>query len=129
MVKNENFCRFLKRYDIIVPVPISNKREKQRGYNQSMLIARQLCKQLNIELVGNSLIKSQNIIEQSKLSKEERQKNIQGAYKLINSKKIQNKKILLIDDVFTTGSTANECCKTLYKTKIKEVDILTIAKD
>ena len=68
-------------------------------------------------------------IEQSKLSKEEREQNIQGVYTLENPEKLENKKILLVDDIFTTGSTANECCKVLLSAKPSEITVLTIAKD
>jgi len=128
-IKNENFCRFLENYDIIIPVPISKKRNKERGYNQSLLIAREISKKLNIKLVKNCLYKTKNVIEQSKLSKEERELNIQGVYSLKNSEKLENKKILLVDDIFTTGSTVNECCKVLLSAKPSEITVLTIAKD
>lgn len=130
ILKNKNFCRLSKSYDIIIPVPISKKRNKERGYNQSLLIARELSKQLNIKLINNCLYKTQNIIEQSKLNKEERKVNIHGVYSLVHPEKLINKKILLIDDIFTTGSTANECCKTIKNNaNPEEICILTIAKD
>lgn len=129
MLKNEKFCNFLRSCDIIIPVPISKKRNKQRGYNQSLLIARELSKKTNIELLNNCLYKTKNVIEQSKLSKEERIKNIQGVYKLKRPEKLINKRILLVDDIFTTGSTAKECCKTLKLIDTKEIYVLTIAKD
>ena len=128
-IKNEKFCRFLENYDIIIPVPISKKRNKERGYNQSTLIAKELSQNFNLKLVKNALYKTKNIIEQSKLSKEEREENIQGVYSLENSEILENKKILLVDDIFTTGSTANECCKTLHLANPKEIAVLTIAKD
>ena len=129
MLKNEKFCNFLRSCDIIIPVPISKKRNKQRGYNQSLLIARELSKKANIELVNNCLYKTKNVIEQSKLSKEERIENIQDVYEIKRQGKLANKKILLVDDIFTTGSTANECCKMLNKANAKEIYVLTIAKD
>lgn len=129
IIKNKRFCEIIKSYDIIIPVPISKKRNKERGYNQSYLIARQIGKHFNIKVENKCLIKHKNIIEQSKLGKEERQKNIIGVYSLKNSNRLENKKILLIDDIYTTGCTANECCKTLIKANIEYVDILTIAKD
>lgn len=128
-IKNQNFCDFFKSYDIIMPVPISIKRNMERGYNQSQLIAKELSKKLNIQLVNNCLIKNKNVIKQSKLSKAQRLENIQGAYKIRHYKKINNKKIILFDDIFTTGSTVNECCKMLYNAKPKEICVLTIAKD
>ena len=129
LLKNEKFFKILKSYDTIIPVPISSERKNERGYNQSELLAKELAKKLNIECVKNCLIKNKNIIEQSKLNKEERQKNIQGVYILKNKEKLINKKLLLIDDIFTTGSTVNECCKILKQANPRKIDIFTIAKD
>ena len=129
LLKNEKFFKILKSYDTIIPVPISSERKNERGYNQSELLAKELAKKLNIECLKNCLIKNKNIIEQSKLTKVERQKNIQGVYKLKNKEKLTNKKLLLIDDIFTTGSTVNECCKILKQANPRKIDVFTIAKD
>lgn len=80
-------------------------------------------------ILNNCLIKTKNIIEQSKLNKEERKLNIQGVYEIKNNTLIKNKKILLIDDIYTTGSTVNECSKILNKEKTNKIGVLTIAKD
>ena len=130
LLKNEKFFKILKSYDTIIPVPVSSKRMNERGYNQSELIADDIVKQITeCECITDCLIKNKNIIEQSKLNKEQRQKNIQGVYILKNKEKLINKEILLIDDIYTTGSTANECCKVLQKAKPKKIDVFTIAKD
>ena len=152
LLNNEKFFKILKSYDTIIPVPVSSKRMNERGYNQSELLANDIVKQiieissnhmlngilitqkdniqkLKCECVTDCLIKNKNIIEQSKLNKEQRQKNIQGVYILKNKEKLINKKILLIDDIYTTGSTANECCKVLQKAKPKKIDVFTVAKD
>lgn len=129
LIKNEKFFQILKSYDTIIPVPISKKRKKQRGYNQSSLIAKELAKKLNIDYKNKSLIKTKNITEQSKLNKEEREKNIQGVYELYNLKKLKDKNILLIDDIYTTGSTVRECGKILKQANPKKIGILTLAKD
>ena len=130
LLKNEKFFKILKSYDTIIPVPVSSKRMNERGYNQSELIADDIVKQITeCECITDCLIKNKNIIEQSKLNKEQRQKNIQGVYILKNKEKLINKKILLIDDIYTTGSTANECCKILQEAKPKKIDVFTIAKD
>ena len=129
LLKNEKFFKILKSYDTIIPVPISSERKNERGYNQSELLAKELAKKLNIECLKNCLIKNKNIIEQSKLTKVERQKNIQGVYKLKNKEKLTNKKLLLIDDIYTTGSTVNECCKILKQANPRKIDVFTIAKD
>ena len=129
LLKNKKIFEKIKNYDTIIPVPISKKRNKTRGYNQSLLIAKEIAQQTNLELVNNCLIKTKNIIEQSKLNKEDRTKNIHGVYELKNKKMIENKKILLIDDIYTTGSTVNECSKILRKGNPSKIGILVLAKD
>lgn len=129
LLKNEKIFENIKKYDKIIPVPISKKRNKERGYNQSMLIAEEIANKTNLELVNNCLIKTKNIIEQSKLNKEDRLQNIQGVYSLQNERLITNKKILLVDDIYTTGSTVNECCKILQQANPKTIGVLVLAKD
>ena len=129
LLKSEKFVEKIKSYDIIIAVPLSRKRKGERGYNQSSLIATEISKILKIELRNECLEKIKNIAKQSTLSKDERQINIQGAYMLRNLKKLYHKKILLIDDIFTTGSTANECSKEIIKAGTNKIGLLTIAKD
>lgn len=129
LLKNKNFFEKIKKYDTIVPVPISKKRLKERGYNQSELIAKEISYNSELKLETESLLKTKNIIEQSKLNKEERLKNIQGVYKLTNMEKLYKKKILLVDDIYTTGSTVNECARVLRKAKPKNIGVFTLAKD
>lgn len=129
LLKDKKFFAFLKSYDTIMPVPISKKRKKERGYNQSELIAREIARNIGIAYNKHSLIKKKNIIEQSKLNKEQRQENIKGVYELYNNKKLKDKKILLVDDIYTTGSTVNECSKILNQVQPKKIGILTLAKD
>lgn len=130
MIKNEKICGFLKKYDIMIPVPISKKRKQKRGYNQSQIIAKKLVKDLkNLKLVTNVLQKQKNIVPQSTLSKEERKNNVKDAYKIQNEQIIRNKTIILLDDVFTTGSTVEECSRMLKLAGAKQVDVITIAKD
>ena len=129
LLKNQNFFQILEFYDIIIPVPISKERKKERGYNQSELIAKEIARNALIEYNNQCLFKTKNIIEQSKLNKEERQKNIQGVYELRNRTMLQGKKILLIDDIYTTGSTVNECSRTLIQAQPEKIGILTLAKD
>ena len=79
--------------------------------------------------MNNYLVKIKNIIEQSKLNKEDRIQNIQGVYELKSKQLIENKKIILIDDIYTTGSTVNECSKILKQGNPKKIGILVLAKD
>ena len=129
LIKNKKICRFLKSYDIIIPVPIHYNRKVTRGYNQSALIARDLAKKLNINYGEKILLKRVNNKPQSTKNKESRKENVIGVYYTKNECEIIDKKILLLDDIYTTGSTVNECCKMLKKAGAKEVDIITIAKD
>ena len=118
-----------KIYDIIIPVPISKKRKRERGYNQSLLIAREISSKEKIKLGDNVMSKVKNNNTQSKLNKEERAQNVKNVYKITNNKEIIDKNILLIDDIYTTGATLNECSKMLKQAGAKMIDVLTIAKD
>lgn len=129
IIKNEKICRKIKSYDIIIPVPIHKKRKNERGYNQSELIARNLANKLELKLVTDVLIKEKNTIAQSTLTRKQREQNVKQVYKIQNKQKIENKKVILIDDIYTTGSTAEECSKMLKQNGAKEILVLTIAKD
>ena len=134
MLKNDFFFENFKSYDTIIPVPISKKRKKERGYNQSLLIAKELVKQVNKEKKTLSLCvyvlkKIKNIVPQSTLDKENRLQNVQGVYQLKNKEQLIGKKILLIDDIYTTGSTVRECAKVLQQVDVEKIDVFTIAKD
>lgn len=129
ILKNQKFFEFIKSYDTIVPVPISKKRYKERGYNQSYLIAKEISKKTKLELQDRCIIKSKNVIEQSKLNKEEREKNIKDVYEIIDKETLQNKRIILVDDIYTTGNTVNECCRILQKAQPKSISVIVIAKD
>ena len=129
LLKDENLFEILKKYDTIIPVPISRKRQKQRGYNQSELLAREIEEHTNLKCENLCLFKTKDIVEQSKLNREERIQNIQGAYELKNPQLLVHKKIILLDDIYTTGSTVDECCRILRKAKPRKLGVLTIAKD
>lgn len=118
MIKNKKICRFLKNYDIIIPVPIHYRRKIKRGYNQSALIAKEISKNYNsIKYINDVLLKQKNNKPQSTKNKKEREENVIGAYYIKNEYKIYNKKILLLDDIYTTGSTVNECAKALKQAR------------
>lgn len=130
MIKNKKICGFFKKYDIIIPVPIHKNRKIERGYNQSALFAKSISREFNnLDFVDNVLIKKINNKPQSAKNKAEREKNVIDVYYLKNENKIKNKKVLLLDDIYTTGNTVNECCKTLMRAHPKYVDVITIAKD
>lgn len=129
IIKDKKACEFLKDYDIIIPVPIHKKRKKQRGYNQSELIARKIAKKLDLNIYSDVLIKTKNTKPQSLMGLGERRKNVKGVYFVENKEKIRNKNVLVLDDIYTTGATANECMQILKTSGAKKVGIITIARD
>ena len=129
LLKQQKIFEIIKTYDIILPVPISKKRYKQRGYNQTELIAREIRKKTDIELVTNCLYKEKNNVPQCTLNKEDRIENVKNAYIIKNSKIIKDKRVIIFDDIYTTGSTVNECSKLLKQNNVKEILVMTIAKD
>ena len=128
-IKNKNACEFLKNYDIIIPVPIHRKRKIERGYNQSELIARDLAVYFKIPICTNILIKQKNTVMQSGLGRKDRIKNVQNVYKVKHKEKIKGKNILILDDIYTTGSTIKECKKILKTGGARKVGTIIIAKD
>lgn len=113
-------------YDIITAVPISKKKYRKRGYNQSQLLAEQI-ERLRGLPYRETLKKIKNTPPQSKLNYQKRQTNIRQAFCAVQPEELSGKHILLIDDIFTTGATINECAKTLMKAGAASVDALTFA--
>ena len=114
--------------DIIIPVPIHFMRAFNRGYNQIFLIARFIAKKIDKELKNNILKKVRNNKPQSLLTANKRKNNVYNAYKLIRADAIKGKTILLIDDIYTTGATVNECSKVLKENGAKKIIVATVAK-
>lgn len=129
ILKNKKVCGNLKKYDIIIPVPIHRKRKLIRGYNQTELIAKQIAKNIELNLENKVLFKQKNIVSQSELNKSNRKENVRNAFIIKNSERVKNKNILIFDDIYTTGSTACECSRILKKAGANQIGILTIAKD
>ncbi len=113
--------------DVIIPVPLCNKRLKQRGYNQSWLLANEICKSVKVGVKDNILLRVKETPTQTNLDYAERQDNLKDAFKVRNSKQIKNKIVLLIDDVYTTGATVRECSKVLKNAGAKEIYVVTVA--
>ncbi len=128
-VKNKNACEFLKSYDIIIPVPMNKKKKKIRGYNQTELIAKEIAKYFDIQVDTKNLIKEKNTPMQSSLGKNERIKNVQNVYKVLYPEKIKGKNVLILDDIYTTGATVNECRRVLKQEETNKVGTFIIARD
>lgn len=120
-----NFSNF----DIITFVPMSNKRKKERGFNQSEELAKEISKMVKIKVVP-LLVKVKEGEHQAKLNQSSRMKNLIDSFSVHPefAKEVKGKRILVIDDVFTTGTTLNECAKVLNKCKPEQVKTFTFAK-
>lgn len=114
---------------MLIPIPLSKKRLKYRGFNQAEEIAKELSSFWKIPLANDILFKVKETFPQVGLSKEEREKNIKGVFVATNSNLIKNKTILILDDVFTTGATLEEAARILKKTGAKEIWAITVAKE
>lgn len=112
--------------DFIVPVPLHKRRERERGYNQALLLAKVLKRKTGIP-ISKALIRIKDTEHQTVLSKTYRQKNLDDAFK-VKSKKFYKKIILLVDDVYTTGSTVNSCAKSLKQAGASKIYVLTCAR-
>ena len=122
--------------DLVIPVPLHIKKLRQRGFNQALLLVREwekLASSLSglegaFRLDERSLGRNRQTQPQTQLSKKERQSNIKNAFSVRDFSAVAGKNILLVDDVFTTGSTVDECAKVLLNAGAKKVHVLTLAR-
>lgn len=131
-LNSEGGVFLLKSEDMVLTaIPTSEKRRRFRGFNPPEEIAKKLSLSLQIPLADNVLLKIKDNLPQVELSKEERKKNVKGAFVFNKNKKdvIEGKTILLVDDVFTTGSTMEEAATILKKSGAKKVFGITVAKE
>lgn len=114
--------------DLIMPVPLHPTRLRAREFNQSLLLADQIAQHVNCLVSPANLVRSVATDPQTTLSRQARLRNLRKAFAVRNSLEITDRRILLIDDVFTTGTTVNECAKTLKKAGAASVTVLTLAR-
>ncbi len=113
------------QFDVVTFVPMSPKAKKKRGYNQAQLLAEHFCEQLDLPQPLDALKKIKETERQEKLNKKQRQENLVGAFAA--SEEVRGKRVLLIDDIKTTGATLNECAKALKRKGATSVVCLTVA--
>ena len=122
--------------DLVVPVPLHVKRFRKRGFNQSLLLICQWdrwARALNdgkwdLEIGGGVLARTRQTRPQTGLDRKNRLKNIKNAFAVVNAADVRDKRILLVDDVFTTGTTADACAGALKQAGARQVDVLTVAR-
>jgi ComF family protein len=116
------------RIDLILSIPLHTKRLKERGYNQSILIAKALESYTGISCEFGCLERVRWTVPQVELKRSLREKNVRGAFRVSRPEMIKGKKVLLVDDVLTTGATVNEATKALMNSGTKEVHVLTLGR-
>ncbi len=113
--------------DGVVPVPLFPTRLRERTFNQAQILAQALASRLGLPCIGNLLTRQKPTPPQTQLRKEERLRNVQGAFELKADPRIHSLRILLVDDVFTTGATVNSCAKLLKEGGASRVIVVTVA--
>jgi ComF family protein len=118
----------LQDFDLILPVPLHPQRLRERGFNQSLLLARRLSRKHSIPLNFTALQRSRSTRPQAEVSGSERRTNVRGAFLVQQPEAVAGRRVLLVDDVFTTGATVRECAKVLIRAGARWVDVLTLAR-
>ena len=115
-------------YSVIIPVPLHIGRLRERGFNQALILAKALGKKHSIPVNFSLLKRNKSTLTQTGLDKIQREKNIRAAFTVTDNAKAKGKNIILIDDVYTTGATIDQCAKTLIKAGAGKVAVLTLAR-
>lgn len=113
---------------LLLPIPLHHLRYKERRFNQSELIAKQISEQTSIPVCNNSIIRTGNTSFMHKLTTKQRRKNIKGAFKAVQPELLKDKTIIIIDDIFTTGATVEEFAKVIKETGAAQIYALTPAR-
>ncbi|NLW42111.1 MAG: ComF family protein [Tissierellia bacterium] len=119
--------KLYRKFDVLIPIPLHKKTLLKRGFNQIDLLTKYLATNLKKDNCTDVLLKTKFTKEQAMLNSIERKANLSGAFSIENKEKIQQKNILLIDDMITTGTTVEECAKILKSYGAKTVLVVSIA--
>lgn len=114
--------------EAIIPVPLHRRKKKKRGFNQAEVVARELGRAKDVPLLTKALSRVRNTPAQTSLEGRARRRNLSGAFIVRRPGEVKGRTVLLVDDVYTTGSTVKECCRTLRRAGAKEVRVLTLAR-
>lgn len=120
--------REIQNVDIIIPVPLHAVRERERGFNQARLLADGIGRARGLAVSGRALVRVRSTETQTHLNRRERLKNLLGAFRVEHPFDVEGRKILLVDDVLTTGSTASECARVLKEAGATSVLVFTLAR-
>jgi ComF family protein len=114
-------------YDLVLPIPLHPRKLRERGYNQVEDMARWLASRMGARVDQKIVVRSRYTQTQTKLNALERQKNLAGAFRIQGSPDLHNKRILLVDDVLTTGATSNTLAQVLEEQGCSQIDLLTLS--
>ncbi|WP_051305705.1 ComF family protein [Desulfogranum mediterraneum] len=128
LVRESGACTLLHPPDLILPVPLHRLRLRERGFNQAMLLSRHCFPQWRNRIAPELLQRVRATRPQSQLSGRQRRSNLKGSFQLKSSSALRGKHLLLVDDVFTSGSTVNECAKTLRRAKPAAIEVFTLSR-
>lgn len=117
----------IAQFDLMVPVPLSSTRLRERGYNQARLLGEGMAREFSVPLSVNNLIRRRHTQQQTLLDEKERWTNIEGAFTIKHSEALAHKNILIIDDLLTTGATASEAARVLKEAGAGTVGVLALA--
>jgi ComF family protein len=115
------------RFDLLIPIPLHHEKLARRGYNQAELLAKPLERYMGIRLENDLLLRTKSTSSQNALDKAARISNIQGAFQVKDAAKLRGARVLLIDDILTTGATASEASRILLRAGSLNVTVLTLA--
>jgi len=118
----------VSEYDVVMPVPLHIQRLRWRGFNQAQFLARPLARVAEVPLDPFALQRVRSTRPQVELDERERRHNVAGAFRAVHPQRISGRRILLIDDVYTTGATVNECSRVLLQAGAASVDVLVLAR-
>jgi competence protein ComFC len=119
----------LSGYHGVIPVPLHPKRQRERGYNQAAILAKELSRHLHLPLLRNHLRRVRPTEHQTaQTGRRARQQNVKDAFQVRHPDTLQNQDVILVDDIMTTGATANECAKTLKRAGARSVLVLSLSR-
>ena len=117
----------LSNCDLVIPVPLHRARKRERGFNQSEILAEGVSKEINVAFLKDVLKRKKNTKDQTHLNVQQRKENVEGAFAVIHPDKVIGKQVILVDDVMTTGATLNECAKMLLEAGAERIFAVTLA--
>lgn len=117
----------LSNCDLVIPVPLHRARKRERGFNQSEILAEGMSNVINVAVLKDVLKRKKNTKDQTLLNVQQRKENVEGAFTVTRPDKVIGKHIILVDDVMTTGATLNECAKMLLEAGAERIFAVTLA--